>query len=99
MRLTNHQRTTIKQTAQQLFGDSAEVILFGSRVDDSARGGDIDIMVSTSEAIDNPAYMAAKLASKLEILLGEQKIDVVIKSPSLEIHSIHETAEKYGITL
>ena len=99
MRLTDHQRHTIKHTAQQLFGDDVEVILLGSRVDDAARGGDIDIMVSTQKAVDDPALMAATLAAKLELLLGEQKIDVVIKAPSLATLSIHEAAEKYGVRL
>ncbi len=53
----------------------ADVYLFGSRVDDSARGGDIDLLV-LSRRID--------LMAKLDILgdlhrrLGERKIDLVV---------------------
>ncbi len=53
----------------------ADVYLFGSRVDDEARGGDIDLLV-LSHRID--------LMAKLDILgelhrrLGERKIDLVV---------------------
>jgi predicted nucleotidyltransferase len=53
----------------------ADVYLFGSRVDDGARGGDIDLLV-LSRRID--------LMAKLDILgdlhrrLGERKIDLVV---------------------
>jgi len=53
----------------------ADVYLFGSRVDDSARGGDIDLLV-LSRRID--------LMTRLDILgdlhrrLGERKIDLLV---------------------
>jgi len=53
----------------------ADVYLFGSRVDDGARGGDIDLLV-LSRQID--------LMAKLDILgdlhrrLGERRIDLVV---------------------
>jgi predicted nucleotidyltransferase len=58
----------------------ADVYLFGSRVDDDARGGDIDLLV-LSRRID--------LMAKLDILgdlhrrLGERKIDLCVY-PDLE---------------
>ena len=45
MRLSNCQIDTIKRTAQAVLGDGAQVILFGSRVDDTAKGGDVDLYV------------------------------------------------------
>jgi predicted nucleotidyltransferase len=53
----------------------ADVFLFGSRVDDASRGGDIDLLV-LSRRID--------LMGKLDILgdlhrrLGERKIDLLV---------------------
>jgi predicted nucleotidyltransferase len=58
----------------------ADVFLFGSRVDDALRGGDIDLLV-LSRRID--------LMGKLDILgdlhrsLGERKIDLLVY-PDLE---------------
>jgi predicted nucleotidyltransferase len=49
MRLTPAQIDIIKTTAQTVLGDGARVMLFGSRVDDHAKGGDVDLYVETSE--------------------------------------------------
>ena len=47
MRLTPTQIQTITQTISQLTGGTAEVFLFGSRVDDRSRGGDVDLLIET----------------------------------------------------
>ena len=76
MRLSEVERQAIKG-AIGTRDPEAEVYLFGSRVDDSARGGDIDLLV-LSEKID--------LMKKLDILvdlfkqLGDRKIDLVVAS-------------------
>src|SRR5512144_3002065 len=45
MRLDPSEITAITATAAQVFGPSATVRLFGSRVDDRRRGGDIDLYI------------------------------------------------------
>ncbi len=45
MRLTHHQAQTIKTQAEQVFGLGAKGYLFGSRVDNHLKGGDIDLYV------------------------------------------------------
>lgn len=99
MRLSEHQQQQIKQTATKLFGHPVEVILFGSRVDDDQRGGDIDIMIKTGQPVDRPAIMAAKLGSQLSRLLDGRNVDVVIQSDSLKRLPIHDIAERTGIRL
>ena len=41
MRLSSSQIEAIKQETEHFFGAKAEVWLFGSRVDDTAKGGDV----------------------------------------------------------
>lgn len=45
MHLTTFEVKVIQQNVKTVFGDAAKVYLFGSRVDDSKKGGDIDLYV------------------------------------------------------
>lgn len=59
MRLTEEQIAAILRLAIELAGDQVRVRVFGSRLDDAARGGDLDIMLESPEPVDNPALLAA----------------------------------------
>ena len=48
MRLSPAQTDVILNCVRQQFGADARVMLFGSRLDDSARGGDVDLLVDTA---------------------------------------------------
>ncbi|PVE43288.1 nucleotidyltransferase domain-containing protein [Limnohabitans planktonicus] len=48
MRLTPAQIDTIKSTAQAVLGEAVQVTLFGSRVDEQQKGGDVDLYVETT---------------------------------------------------
>lgn len=45
MRLTTEQREVIRSAVRDIYGADSGIWLFGSRVDDSRRGGDIDLLV------------------------------------------------------
>ena len=53
----------------------AKIYLFGSRVDDSRRGGDIDILVLS----ETPASIEQKMnfKSKFNVIFGTQRVDLV----------------------
>ena len=40
----------IRRAAARIFGADVQVYLFGSRTDDTARGGDIDLLIDTPRA-------------------------------------------------
>ncbi len=96
MRLSEHERCVIREAAAEVFGPDVRVMLFGSRVDDSRRGGDIDLFVETSDPAD---IMTKKnrLASQLQMRLGEQKIDIVVASDSSR--HIEQEARRTGVVL
>ncbi len=66
MRLNQKQRDTIRQTIRHALPD-AVVLLYGSRLDDERRGGDIDLVIKTDHAITLKQKAGLKL--KLETAL------------------------------
>jgi predicted nucleotidyltransferase len=98
MRLTEQQIMQIKAVVSAELGSQATVTLFGSRQRDDARGGDIDLLVSSANEISRPAFVAARLEAKIMQLIGIQKIDVLLQAPNLQQSAIHQIAAK-GITL
>lgn len=48
MRLSPAQTDVILSCVRQQYGADVRVMLFGSRLDDSARGGDVDLLVETA---------------------------------------------------
>jgi predicted nucleotidyltransferase len=77
MRLSKDYRCIIKENTLSIFGKNSKVYLFGSRTDDSKKGGDIDLFVEPDDRNDLLSKKIKYLA-KLNMLLGEQKIDVII---------------------
>jgi len=50
MRLNDDQARAILHCVRQQFGADAHLKLFGPRLDDSSRGGDVDLLVETAAA-------------------------------------------------
>jgi len=57
---------TILEIARRQFGDTFSVGLFGSRVDDKRRGGDIDLLVEVHDSVDNTSVKAERFAAALQ---------------------------------
>jgi uncharacterized protein len=74
MRLSKTEIEAISQTIRCL-DDRARICLFGSRVDDAKKGGDIDLLI-LSEKLSESDRGTIRL--RLHEKLGEQKIDIVI---------------------
>lgn len=98
MRLTTKQIEHIKAVVSDEFGDQATVTLFGSRQQDASHGGDIDLLVSCTHAIAQPALVAARLEAKIMQRIGLQKVDVLLSAPNLQPFPIHRIAAN-GILL
>ena len=101
MRLTPQQQSTIRTAVAETFGENATIWLFGSRVDDNKRGGDIDLLIETKE-LDVTKIVRSELAflTKLQMKLGEQRIDVLVDYPSRKYTPpIFTIAKQTGVRL
>ncbi len=76
MRLNDKQIRAIKRYFKECFGEG-DIYLFGSRADESRRGGDIDLYISTPNR-DNLVAKKLNFLVRLKREIGEQKIDVVL---------------------
>lgn len=76
MRLSTRSQAIIHQAVILRWGAGAQVRLFGSRLDDTAKGGDIDLHVLVPEQVDNPIWEASLLAAQLQRQLDGRKVDV-----------------------
>lgn len=78
MRLTHTERMFLKEKLASLSGE-AKLFLFGSRVDDSKKGGDIDLFVVSQT-------LTKKDLRKLRVaffkVFDEQKMDIVLDDGS-----------------
>jgi predicted nucleotidyltransferase len=74
MRITENEQQVIRQAITEI-DPNADIYLFGSKADDHARGGDIDLLV-----ISRKINLMDKLAvlAKLHQNLGDQKIDLAV---------------------
>lgn len=96
MRLTDEQIEAIRRLAIQLAGDQVRVRVFGSRLDDAACGGDLDIMLELSEPVANPALLAAQMSARVSRVMHGRKVDVLLSAPNLVRLPIHDVAFKEG---
>ncbi len=99
MRLTQPQAAEISRLATALAGAGARVRLFGSRVDDAARGGDVDLLLELPDPVENPALMAAKLSAGISRIFAGRHVDVLIMAPNLMRLPIHDVALRDGVLL
>ena len=99
MRLSEAHRRIIREEVARLFGSEAEVLLFGSRLDDAARGGDVDLLVRVPHPVEDPLMAAARLATRLERRFDGRRVDVLLLTPDTPRQPIHDIAERTGVPL
>ena len=94
MRLNDNEIIAIKTTFNEIFKDGV-IYLFGSRIDDSKKGGDIDLYISTPDK-KNLVSKKIDFLVQLKRKIGEQKIDVVLDYAQ---NRLIDTIAKQGIKL
>lgn len=95
MRLSFFEVESIVKTFKEVFG-KGKIYLFGSRVDDAKKGGDIDLFLDVPYSTDINKKKIQFLIN-LEEKIGEQKIDVVFKKDDSRV--IEEEINKQKVEL
>ena len=96
MRLSLFEIKTIIKYKNEIFGDSAKIYLFGSRIDDTKKGGDIDLYIEAVN-IDDVFTKKIEFLSSIQQIIGEQKIDLVFAKD--ENRAIEIEAKTKGVVL
>lgn len=93
MRLTAFEQQAFIDVLKPYIKEPAELRLFGSRIHDEAKGGDIDLMVIVTfdKTASKLMYHKAKILSEMKTIVGEQKIDLLMTTfhnPDIFIQTI-----------
>ena len=95
MRLTTERVETIRQRIQRHMGPHARIWLFGSRVDDNRRGGDVDLYVEpeTPPGLVDRLRCRSALADALDL-----NVDLIVQQPGRDL-PIYRLAKQSGVAL
>ena len=96
MRLTPTEQQVIREASLRHFGVRPR--LFGSRVDDSKLGGDIDLYIEAPVSPKQGVDARLRMVADIWRLLGERKIDVVVNAGGDPL-AIYEVARREGVLL
>jgi predicted nucleotidyltransferase len=103
MRLTQETILTIKRLVAETYGPAATVRLFGSRVDDARRGGDVDLLVELPNEEEppglDPFWTPIRLRRRLEEVLRGRKVDLLVHRSWEPAPPIVEIARETGVRL
>jgi predicted nucleotidyltransferase len=95
MRLSQKEIDAIKTNFEKFF-DEGVLYLFGSRVDDTRKGGDIDLYITTQNR-ENLVEKKIEFSASLQREIGEQKIDIVLDYGDNRL--IDKKAKDQGVVL
>lgn len=95
MRLTPDQAEAIRHRIRSCMGSRARIWLFGSRVDENRRGGDVDLFVEPESATSLESRLLCKsaLADALDL-----NVDLVVQQPGRDL-PIYRIAKQSGVPL
>ncbi len=97
MRLKQNIKEQIVKYSKKHFGDNVRLYLFGSRIKDDKKGGDIDLFLDAKYevCIQDQIYFLRDIYK----YVTQRKVDLLIKTPQKKAIAIVDTAIKEGILL
>lgn len=96
MRLILQQINKINNLTTRYLGNGCKAYLFGSRLNDEARGGDVDLLVETPTTV--PRLTRARLKSALEQNLS-LPVDLIVVSKQEPLSSFVSMVRSQAVPL
>ena len=96
MRLTKEQIRIIAKVVSRIAGDQAETYLFGSRVNDQAKGGDVDMVIEVDQRMSR--LDQGRIKMELEQALG-LPVDVLVHVRGTELTPFQIIAHAHATRL
>ena len=88
MGLTNNNTEALRTVTERVLTNKpCALYLFGSRLNDRAKGGDIDLLLLLSDERYRSASFKRKLLNEIHKVIGDQRIDLIIADINPETHS------------
>ena len=95
MRLTPDQAEAIRSSIHLHMGMQSRIWLFGSRVDDQRRGGDVDLYVEP----ESPPKLMDRLRCKVALADAlDLNVDLIVQQPGSDL-PIYRIARRHGVPL
>jgi len=99
VRLSDDERKIIREVVERRLGPGARALLFGSRVDDTRRGGDIDLLIELPQGVGDPLAESVRLEIELMRALGERRIDILLSYPAVAEQPFHAVARRAAVAV
>ncbi|MBN4077076.1 nucleotidyltransferase domain-containing protein [Mariprofundus ferrooxydans] len=96
MRLNKNEIEAIVNAVSNRFSPDARIYLFGSRINDAAKGGDIDLLVDLPAQDGDMVRHSCQAIADIQMAIGEQKIDLIVRHPDSTDRAIFHEALKHG---
>jgi predicted nucleotidyltransferase len=96
MRLTEAQARFIRERICAAMGNGTRIWLFGSRVDDNRRGGDVDLYVEPAQPVSlaDELRVRSDIADRLDL-----EVDLIVACQEPGSQPIHRIARHTGVPL
>jgi predicted nucleotidyltransferase len=98
MRLEPHEIDAIRTAVGEVFSGTATVRLFGSRVRDDLRGGDLDLFVEVEPGQASIAN-EQRLRDRIAPVLGDLRTDILLHERGAALTPLARIALRDGVRL
>jgi predicted nucleotidyltransferase len=98
MRLTAAEIEAIRRAVREVFGETARVRVFGSRVRDDLKGGDLDLFVEVGPG-DASIANEQRLRDLIAPALDDLRTDIVLHERGRAVTPIERIALRNGVPL